>query len=325
MKVTSAKIRLTNEDILEAIEEFVEVEGLSIEAINIDEFITVKGSYKKGVDIPFKAVVGIGSLKSNVVNVKIFEFKISKLGIISPIKNFALKTVLKGFEDNGLKVDGDLIAVDLNIISKFVPYINFEAKAVELLPNAIEVEVSNITYAPNKEKKEFKAKKEEKKNLNSVADKYSKLRENLQDKFPEKYKEIVEYALLIPDIAALLWRLFKDKRVELKTKMLVGGIIAYIASPIDVLPDFIPIIGKIDDVAIVFFAMNKIINDVPESIILDNWNGKDDIIKIVRDGVAFISKMVGSQNVGKLIEYVKKLSNKVKNEEKQDEERHNIH
>lgn len=325
MKVTSAKVTLTNEDILEAIKEFVEVEGLSIDTIEIDEFITVKGCYKKGVDIPFKAVVGIGSLRNNTLNAKIFDFKISKVGIISPIKNFALKTILKGFEDNGLKVDGDVISVDLNIITKFVPFINFEAKAITLSRNSIEVEVNNIVYVPEKEKKEFKPKKEEEKLINSNADKYSIVRENIQEKLPEKYKDIVQYALLIPDIAALLWRLFRDKRVDLKTKMLVGGLAAYIASPIDVLPDFIPIIGKMDDVAIVFFAMNKIINEVPEEIILANWNGKEDIIKLIREGVAFISKMVGGQNVGKLIEYVKKMSYKVKKEEKQDEERYNIH
>ena len=62
--------------------------------------------------------------------------------------------------------------------------------------------------------------------------------------------------------------------------------------------------------------MNKIINEVPEEIILANWNGKEDIVKIIKEGVAFISKMVGSQNVGKLIEYVKKMSHKAKEEEK---------
>jgi uncharacterized membrane protein YkvA (DUF1232 family) len=122
-----------------------------------------------------------------------------------------------------------------------------------------------------------------------------------------------------------LWRLFKDKRVELKTKVLVGGIIAYIASPIDLLPDFIPMIGKIDDVAVVFFAMNKIINEVPEEVILANWTGKEDIIKIVKEAVAFISKLVGGQNVAKLLGYIKKLSLKGMKEELKDEERDNIH
>lgn len=316
MKVTSTKVRLTDEDILQMINEYVEVEGLSIKAIHIDEFITITGSYKKGVEIPFKVVVGIGSLKDNIVNVKIFEFKVSKVGVINPIKNFALKTVLKGFEENGLKVYEDIIAVNLKLILKFIPLINFEAKSIEVSSNYIEVEVSNIVYEPNKEKLEFKAKKVEKKIVDSSLDGYSKTRENIQEKLPEKYKDIVEYALLIPDIAALLWRLFRDKRVDLKTKMVVGGLIAYIASPIDILPDFIPVIGKLDDVAIVFFAMNKIINEVPEEIILANWNGKEDIVKIIKEGVAFISKMVGSQNVGKFIEYVKKMSHKAKEEEK---------
>jgi uncharacterized membrane protein YkvA (DUF1232 family) len=180
-------------------------------------------------------------------------------------------------------------------------------------------------YEPHKETPNFKAKKDkdEEKKI-KISDRYTKLRVNIEDKVPDKFKDIIEYAMLIPDIVALLWRLFRDKRVNTKTKMLVGGLLAYIASPIDIIPDFIPLIGKIDDVAIVLFAMNKIINEVPEEVILSNWTGKDNIIKIVSEGVTFISKMVGSQNVGKLIETVKKLCVVNKKEENLEDVAQNI-
>jgi uncharacterized membrane protein YkvA (DUF1232 family) len=326
MKLTSAKVKLTSKDILDIIEEYVNIDGLNIKEIKIDELITVYGSYKKKVDIPFQATVGIGSIKDNIINIKIFEFKVAKVGILRSVQNFALKTILKDFEDNGIAADKDNLIVDLNKISKLIPFVYFRLVAVKLIKDAVEVEVEDIVYAPEKETAEFKKKQRDmdKKEI-KLTDGYTKVRENLENKVPEKYKDIVEYALLIPDIGALLWRLFKDKRVDIKTKMLVGGLIAYIASPIDILPDFIPLIGKMDDVAIVFFAMNKIINEIPEEVILSNWTGKEDIMMLIKEGVAFIAKMVGSQNVGKLLEYVKKLGTRTLKEEKENEKRHNLH
>ncbi len=326
MKLTSAKAILSAVDALGIIDEYVKVEGLTIKEIKIDNLITIYGSFKKGVEIPFQGTLGIGNIQGNIIHVKIFEFKVAKVGILSSIKNFALKTILKEISINGITVDKDNLIVDLNTVIKVVPFVNFTLKSIELVKDAIEVQVEDVTYAPEKEAAGLLNKKEKKVNTQPrLTDNYTMVRDNIEAKVPDKYKNIVEYALLIPDIAALLWRLFKDKRVDMKTKLLVGGIIAYIASPIDLLPDFIPLVGKIDDVAVVFFAMNKIINEIPEEIILSNWTGKEDIIKIVKEAVVFISNLVGSQNVGKLLGYVKKLSSKGVNEELKNEKCNNIH
>ena len=325
MKLTSAKARLSSRDALGIINEYVKVEGLTIKELKIDELITVYGSYKKGIEISFQGTLGIGSIHGNTVHVKIFEFKVAKVGILSSIKNFALKTILKDINIDGITVDKDNLIVNLNTLIKVVPFVDFTLKSISLVKDAVEVEVEDIIYAPKKETSSLINKKKAKKTQMVLSDGYTKIRENLETKVPDKYKNIMEYALLIPDIAALLWRLFRDKRVEIKTKLLVGGVIAYIASPIDLLPDFIPLVGRIDDVAIVFFAMNKIINEVPEEVIIANWTGKEDIIKIVKEAVAFISKLVGSQNVGKLLGFVKKLSSKAIKEELQNEKRDNIH
>ncbi len=58
--------------------------------------------------------------------------------------------------------------------------------------------------------------------------------------------------MLIPDITVLLYRLLKDKRVDVKTKTLVVSVLSYIVSPVDIIPSFIPFIGQIDDFAVVF-------------------------------------------------------------------------
>lgn len=326
MKVTGVTIRLAASDILDIIKEYVKVEGLNIKDIKIDELITVYGSYKKGLDIPFQGTFGFGNIYENMVNIKIFDFKVAKVGIIRSVKNFALKAILKDLGENGIFVEDDNLVININNLSKLIPFVYFKVIGIKLTKDFIEIEVEDIIYAPNKEAGSLARKKEARAEIeNKITDKYTKVRENIENKVPDKYKNIVEYAMIIPDIAALLWRLFRDKRVEMKTKLLVGGVIAYLASPIDILPDFIPLVGKIDDVAIVFFAMNKIINDIPKEVLLANWTGKEDIVKIVQDGVSFISKIVGSQNVGKLLDYIKRLSTKTEKEEISNEERNNIY
>lgn len=316
MKVTNAKIRLTSEDILNVIEEYIHVEGLNIKEIELKELITINGSYKKGVEVPFQASVGFGNIKENIINVKIFNFKVFKFGVLPSVKNFALKNFLKNLTDYGIVVEDDNLIVDLNTLVKLIPFVNLNLVAINVYDNILEAEVNDIIYAPNKETLTLKPKDDcdDKKKIKFI-DNYSKLRENIENKVPDRYKGIIEYAMVIPDVVNLLWKLFRDKRVNIKTKVLVGGLLAYIASPLDIIPDFIPLIGKIDDIAIVLFAMNKIINEVPEEVILSNWTGKDDIIKVIKEGVTFISKMVGSQNVGKLIDGVKKLSVIKKSEE----------
>lgn len=54
----------------------------------------------------------------------------------------------------------------------------------------------------------------------------------------------------LPSFARLYWRLFRDQRVTLLPKALLVLIGIYLFSPIDVVPDFIPVIGAVDDVAV---------------------------------------------------------------------------
>ena len=86
---------------------------------------------------------------------------------------------------------------------------------------------------------------------------YGKLRKKLHKlaivKGGDKAGEFTEYILALPDFFVLLCRLAVDKRVGGKQKLLVGGIIAYVISPIDIIPDFIPFIGYVDDLVLVVY------------------------------------------------------------------------
>ena len=54
----------------------------------------------------------------------------------------------------------------------------------------------------------------------------------------------------LPSFARLYWRLFRDRRVSLLPKALLVLIGIYLFSPFDVVPDFIPVIGQMDDLAV---------------------------------------------------------------------------
>lgn len=321
MKISSAKIQITQSDLMSIIDDFLEIEGFKVQNISIDELITISGTYKKTVEVPFKIIVGVGSVNSNILNLKIFELKLGKLKILGGIRNIALKNFMKEFYEFGVIVNKDIVSLDLNVVSKLLPYVCFKINSITVIKNALLVDASEIIYA--KDKVKFVPSKEEKQ-VTTVKDKYNNFRGNIKGKVPKKYSKLVEYAMLIPDIISLLYRLVKDNRVKIKTKGIIIGMIAYTVSPINIAIDFIPFIGSIDNVAIIFFGLNLIINEVPEEIIMENWQGKDNIIIIVKEAVNYISGLVGSQNVGKFVDTVKDILKKSEQKSKKIEDKNAV-
>lgn len=62
----------------------------------------------------------------------------------------------------------------------------------------------------------------------------------------------------------LAWRLFFDKRIPLITKIVFIGILgAYVISPIDLIPDLLPVVGQVDDVVLFVLMMMQFINSCP--------------------------------------------------------------
>lgn len=95
--------------------------------------------------------------------------------------------------------------------------------------------------------------------------------------------DVKEYLLLVPRLVKLLWRLARDPRVPARTKatlFLLGG---YIASPIDLIPDALPGIGQLDDIAVIAFVLDQMLNRVPEDIVREHWEGDEDILEVVQE------------------------------------------
>jgi len=88
----------------------------------------------------------------------------------------------------------------------------------------------------------------------------------------------------------------------------MSAAIGYVIMPTDIIPNNIPFIGIIDDVGVAFFALNKVIKDVPLYIIVENWQGKNDLLLVLKSGVEYLVNLTGARNVERLCEVVEELS-----------------
>jgi uncharacterized membrane protein YkvA (DUF1232 family) len=69
------------------------------------------------------------------------------------------------------------------------------------------------------------------------------------------------------DKISLAGSLFRDERIPIGPRIIALALVLYIASPIDLLPDFIPVIGYFDDVLIVLVGAGLLLRSIPRYII----------------------------------------------------------
>lgn len=105
-----------------------------------------------------------------------------------------------------------------------------------------------------------------------------------------------EYLFMLPDFFILVCRLAVDKRVPTKQKLMAGGIVAYVIMPLDIIPDFIPVIGHVDDLVLVVMGLNMVLNEIDPKILADNWSGEGDVLeqmkKVTATAEAFLDKNI---------------------------------
>lgn len=101
-----------------------------------------------------------------------------------------------------------------------------------------------------------------------------------------------EIALFLPNFVVLLKRLVSDPRVPRKSKLILGGTIMYLLSPIDVVPDFVPGLGQLDDVVVALLALHSILNRVDDEVVVEHWPGDENVIRMVRAGLSAVAQLL---------------------------------
>jgi len=82
-----------------------------------------------------------------------------------------------------------------------------------------------------------------------------------------------EAALAVPHLATLVAGLMADRRVPAKAKATLAIVAAYLAMPFDLIPDFIPVLGYLDDLVLVILVFDGVLNQIDEAIVAEYWKG----------------------------------------------------
>jgi uncharacterized membrane protein YkvA (DUF1232 family) len=96
-----------------------------------------------------------------------------------------------------------------------------------------------------------------------------------------------ELLAVIPDVLRLLRSLISDGSVPPDVRIVLIGLIAWIVSPIDLIPEFIPGLGPLDDVIVAIVAMRYVRRRVGLEALRDRWVGSE-------DGFALLARVIGT-------------------------------
>lgn len=133
---------------------------------------------------------------------------------------------------------------------------------------------------------------------------YRRLRMKIDD-YIEKHPAcgLGKYLAAVPDVFYLLIRLAVDSEVPVGAKAKLGGAVMYFISPIDLVPDFIPVVGWMDDLIVGVTLLNRALNDIDPAIVDKYWLGEDKIYDFIKNVLDKGDKLVGT----KIWEKLKKL------------------
>jgi uncharacterized membrane protein YkvA (DUF1232 family) len=90
------------------------------------------------------------------------------------------------------------------------------------------------------------------------------------------------WAGFVGDCAVLVRRLLGDPRVPRARKALLAGLVAYLALPFDLIPDFIPVAGQLDDAILVALVLRAVLRSGGEPLLREHWPGPERSLEAVR-------------------------------------------
>jgi uncharacterized membrane protein YkvA (DUF1232 family) len=90
----------------------------------------------------------------------------------------------------------------------------------------------------------------------------------------------------IPDCLVLVSRLLRDPRVPRRRKLMLAALLGYLALPFDLVPDFIPVAGQLDDVLVVGFVLRRLLRSGGDALVREHWPGP-------QQSLAFVLRLAG--------------------------------
>jgi uncharacterized membrane protein YkvA (DUF1232 family) len=112
---------------------------------------------------------------------------------------------------------------------------------------------------------------------------------------PGAYRALVESLSLFPDFFHLTVSLLLDKRVPAENKGALVAVLIYVLSPLDFLPDIIPVSGWVDDMIVVIIGLNKFLetdNPAIKTAVQRHWAGSGEVFAVVKHLISIADEAV---------------------------------
>lgn len=125
---------------------------------------------------------------------------------------------------------------------------------------------------------------------------YKKLRRKT-DKYVSAHPsfKFAGYVAAVPDVFYLIFRLAADSRVPASAKIKLACAVAYTIAPVDIIPDFIPMAGVLDDLIVCVTLLNRSLDEIDPEIIDEYWLGEGKVYDFIKSVLDKGDKLVGSR------------------------------
>lgn len=101
-----------------------------------------------------------------------------------------------------------------------------------------------------------------------------------------------ELAQVVPNLAKLTVRAARDPRVPAKSKAVAAAAVVLAVSPVDLIPDFVPVLGKVDDILLVAFALNRLVEQAGIAVVREHWDGDPRILSALLEALNLVAGMI---------------------------------
>jgi uncharacterized membrane protein YkvA (DUF1232 family) len=88
-------------------------------------------------------------------------------------------------------------------------------------------------------------------------------------------------ARFIPDCVVLVKRLLGDDRVPRRRKLLLVALAGYLALPFDLVPDFLPVAGQLDDAIVAAWVLRRVLRSGDRELLAEHWPGPERSLALV--------------------------------------------
>jgi uncharacterized membrane protein YkvA (DUF1232 family) len=106
---------------------------------------------------------------------------------------------------------------------------------------------------------------------------------------------IKETMLALPRVVALIPKLVADERVPARTKIALAGLAVYLATPWDLIPDFIPVLGQLDDAIAILLFVDGVLNQVDDAVLKEHWKGEEKTLRRLQAAARVASRWTPSR------------------------------